>query len=209
MKAKKFTFGTSFDAPVQPKKAPPVTFSEQQLRDAEDAAFLRGKEAGYAQAMADIAERTANACAALANGVAQLMSAEAERHKRLETEAVDIALAIGRKLAPALMAAEPLSEIRKVVSDCLALAQREARLLVRVAEDLTDSVKHACDAAAQAQGFMGKLVILGDPALHGSDCRVEWADGGCERNTASIDREIGEIIARYVKSRRPLTESDN
>src|SRR5690606_24602238 len=53
MKAKKFTFGTSFDAPAQPKKAPPVTFSEQQLRDAEDAAFLRGKEAGYAQAMAD------------------------------------------------------------------------------------------------------------------------------------------------------------
>lgn len=207
VKAIKFTFGTSFDAPAQAKKAPPVTFSEHQMMDAEAAAFAKGKEAGHAQAMADIAERTAATCAALADAVTHLMTAEASRHAQTQIEAVNMALAIARKLAPALIAAEPLAEISRVVGNCLSLGHREARILVRVAEELTDSVKHACDTAAQGQGFMGKLVILGDPALHASDCRVEWADGGCERDSASLDQEIDQIIARYIEARRPVAGS--
>lgn len=208
MKASKFTFGASFDAPVQPKKTAAPTFSEQQLKDAEAAAFAEGKAVGYGEAMADITERTAAACANLSNGIAELLAAEAKRREMAQAQAAEIALAIGRKLAPALLAAAPLVEVRQVVADCLALAYGEERLLVRVAEDLVDDVRTACEAVAQSQGFMGKLMILGDPQCRGSDCRVEWADGGCERNEAAIDQEINQIIARYIEGRRRNADAD-
>ena len=48
---------------------------------------------------------------------------------------------------------------------------------------------------AASTGFPGKLVILGDESLAGSDCRVEWADGGAERDTARTWQEIEAAVA--------------
>ena len=39
-----------------------------------------------------------------------------------------------------------------------------------------------------------------------SDCRVEWADGGINRNQAATDTAIGEAVARYVSARRGLAD---
>ena len=51
---------------------------------------------------------------------------------------------------------------------------------------------------AASLGFPGKLIILVDDELGQSDCRVEWADGGAERDTARTWREIEATLDRAM-----------
>ena len=52
---------------------------------------------------------------------------------------------------------------------------------------------------ARAHGFEGRLVVLGEPGIAVGDCRIEWADGGVNRDNAATDAAIGEAVARYVE----------
>ena len=45
-------------------------------------------------------------------------------------------------------------------------------------------------------GYEGKIVLIAEEALLPGDARVEWADGGAERDSARLWRQIDEIVAR-------------
>jgi flagellar assembly protein FliH len=73
---------------------------------------------------------------------------------------------------------------------------------VRVNEGLYAAVREKIDDIARAQGFGGRLVVLGEPGIAVGDCRIEWADGGVNRDTGVAERAIGEAVARYISARR-------
>jgi flagellar assembly protein FliH len=50
-------------------------------------------------------------------------------------------------------------------------------------------------------------VILGEPSVGAGDCRIEWADGGVNRDITAADAAIGEAVARYVSARRSLADT--
>ena len=66
--------------------------------------------------------------------------------------------------------------------------------------------------AAQA-GFEGKIVLLAQSDLQAGDVRVEWADGGAERDIGLLWREIDAIVERAVGAApaalRPATETSD
>ncbi len=113
---------------------------------------------------------------------------------------MDVAVAVARKLAPALIAREPLSEISALTSECLRHLNTAPHLVVRINDRLQDVARKELDAIAQARGFAGRLVILGEPDLPPGDCRIEWADGGIVRSRAD-DR------SPHRRSRPPLSQS--
>ena len=39
------------------------------------------------------------------------------------------------------------------------------------------------------------------PDIALGDCRIEWADGGVNRDNAAAEAAIGEAVARYVSAR--------
>ncbi|HVG52362.1 MAG TPA: FliH/SctL family protein, partial [Xanthobacteraceae bacterium] len=121
---------------------------------------------------------------------------------KLAAEAVEVAVAVARKLTPALLAREPLSEITALASECLRHLNTAPHLVVRVNDGLQDTARKELDAIAHARGFSGRLVILGEPNLPPGDCRIEWADGGVVRSRAEIDALIDELVRRYLTSRR-------
>ena len=59
------------------------------------------------------------------------------------------------------------------------------------------------DDIARAHGFPG-LVVLGEPSVAVGDCRIEWADGGINRDAGLADGAIGEAVARYISARRSV-----
>jgi flagellar assembly protein FliH len=65
-----------------------------------------------------------------------------------------------------------------------------------------DALRERIADLARAAGFGGQVVLLGDPALQGSDARIEWAHGGAERNVLSLQSSIDEAVARFISSRR-------
>ena len=75
---------------------------------------------------------------------------------------------------------------------------------MRVNDGLYAATREKLDAVAHARGFEGRLVVLAEPGIAMGDCRIEWADGGVNRDSAAADAAIGEAVARYVSARRSV-----
>ena len=57
----------------------------------------------------------------------------------METEAVDVAVAVARKLCSELIAAEPLGEITALVKDCFSHLVSTPHLVVRINDSLYET----------------------------------------------------------------------
>jgi flagellar assembly protein FliH len=120
---------------------------------------------------------------------------------RMETEAVDVAVAVARKLCTELIAREPLGEITGLVSDCFSHLVSTPHLVVRINDSLYEAARDKIERLAQQAGFEGRLVILAEPEIATGDCRIEWADGGVVLERAAIEAKINELVGRYIASR--------
>ena len=68
---------------------------------------------------------------------------------------------------------------------------------MRVNDSLYAAAREKLDDIARAHGFEGKLVVLGEPSVGVGDCRIEWADGG-------VNREASRGRRRHRRSGYPL-----
>jgi flagellar assembly protein FliH len=57
------------------------------------------------------------------------------------------------------------------------------------------------------QGLLEFVKSLGDPGIGAGDCRIEWADGGVNRDAAAANAAIGEAVARYIGARRSMADA--
>jgi len=119
----------------------------------------------------------------------------------METEAVDVAVAVARKLCSELMSGEPLAEITALVSDCFSHLVSTPHLVVRINDSLYEAARDKIERQAAQSGFEGRLVILAEPEIATGDCRIEWADGGVVLERVTIEAKINELVGRYLASR--------
>ena len=195
----KFMFETSFEGPeVDPPGAAKTpraqTFTEEELAAARELARAEGLAEGLEQARKEFDVSTN---AALGEIARQLTSAQYTADK-LRSESLALALTVARKLAPALMAREPMAEIEAFIGECLADVVDEPRVVVRVNEALLANMAEWVDELTAANGFHGKIVVIAEESLAGSDCRIEWADGGADRCGEHLESEIDAAVARYL-----------
>ncbi len=172
--------------------------SGKALAAAESEAFKRGQVAGETEANARIERRLAAVIGQSAERMGDLAKKFATLESRLETEAVEVAVAIARKLAPALIALEPVTEIEALVIDVLSHVRSAPHVVVRVAEDLLEPAGSRLKQIADQRGFANRLVLLPAPELKSDEVRIEWADGGVERDRAAIEARITEAVSRYL-----------
>jgi flagellar assembly protein FliH len=204
--ARKFLFDLSFDAPATkeepapavPEAAPEPTFTAAELEAARAAGFVEGRSAGLAEASARDSGRAAAALERIAAGVGTLLEHRIEAVQAIETEAVELVLNLARKVLPEVSKRLAFEELGGLVRGCLEDAIEEPRLVVRVPDALFDAAKESLGAMASAAGYAGKLVILADPALGPDDARIEWADGGAQRDMARFWAEIDAAAQRAV-----------
>jgi flagellar assembly protein FliH len=185
-------------------RTPTVALAEHALKlaEAETAAHRRGYAEGQADAKAAADRRIADALERIATGLGQAAGALQAVETRLECEAVEVAVAVARKLAPALIAREPFAEIAALASDCFRQLVASPHIAVRVNDALYDITRQKLDDIVRARGIEGRLVVLAEPGIAAGDCRIEWADGGINRDNAAADAAIGEAVAGYLSARR-------
>ncbi len=199
---RKFLFDTDFGGPVDGK--PTIALAEHALKLAEAEAAARRR--GYADAQRDAevesGGRMADALERVAAGLAVANRALEAIESRLECEAVEVAVAVARKLAPALIAREPFAEISALASECFRQLIAAPHIAVRVNDTLYAVAKEKLDDIVRARSFEGRLVVLAEPNIAPGDCRIEWADGGINRDSAAADAAIGAAVEGYVSARR-------
>jgi len=202
---RKFLFDTDFAGAADRKPAEPViALAEHALKvaEAEAAAHCKGYADAQRDAQVETGRRMADALEQIAAGLVVANGALAAIETRLECEAVEVAVAVARKLAPTLIAREPFAEISALAGECFRQLVAAPHLVVRVNDALYALAKEELDEIARARSFEGRLVVLAEPDIALGDCRVEWADGGINRDSAAAETAIGTAVDGYVSARR-------
>ena len=76
----------------------------------------------------------------------------------------------------------------------------EPRVAIRIADPMIEPLQAHIDQLIAQTGFEGQVALLAEPSLTGTDCRVEWADGGTERDLESLQHRVEDAVARYCAS---------
>jgi flagellar assembly protein FliH len=198
----KFLFDLDFSEPDKSRERP-ATQAEiaQKIASAEARAYRDGYEAGQREAKAESDRRVALALEQIGTGIKAIEARFCGIETRMETEAVDVAVAVARKLCSELLLREPLGEITGLVSNCFSHLVSTPHLVVRVNDSLYDTARDHVERLAKQSGFDGRIVILAEPEIETGDCRIEWADGGVVLERAAIEAKIDELVRRYIASR--------
>jgi flagellar assembly protein FliH len=150
-------------------------------------------KAGQVRAQEALAAGAQDAVAALQN----ILARTSQDIEQIRAEAAAIALAAAKKLARAALSTLPQAEIENALRDAMHQALGEPRIVLRAAPGVADAIAARLSEIAHDEGFDGRVQISGDPALKGSDCRIEWRGGGAERSEQAIENTLQEIVARH------------
>jgi len=177
---------------------PPPTFTEEDLQLVRESAFEEGRRSGLEEAAASAERHLADAMTALTNGLAGLREAEAQSADEAQRVAARVAMAVLRKVLPAACETNAFEEVVKTVLDCFSHVLDEPRIIVRVVADLVEPVRERLEGQAAQHGFEGRVVVQADPRLPPGDCRVEWTDGGAERDQVRLIADIEAAVERAL-----------
>jgi len=197
----KFLFDMDFSAPDKMREhaATPLEIA-QKIASAEARAYRDGYDAALREAKVESDRRVALALEEIGIAFRGIAARFSGVETRMETEAVDVAVAVARKLCSELIAREPLGEVTALVSDCFAQLVSTPHLVVRINDTLYEAAHDRIERLAKQSGFAGRLVILAEPEIESGDCRIEWADGGVVLERAAIEAKINELVGRYIAS---------
>lgn len=225
--ARKFTFDINFDDPLEDfmragdsdastildepeiepepviediiEESPPETFyTEEDLQLARDEAYVTGHTDALSEAGAASQRAAAEAMGSIVSHLAGLAPQIAKSTAEISQLATHVAMEVCRTLLPNSAEDYAASEIAALVESLIPELTREPRLTVRVHSKLVEILRPRIDAAAHQAGFEGRIVVLEDPRMQASDARVEWADGGAERNTSRLWADIEALLNRNV-----------
>ncbi len=226
---RKFEFDLSFDAPhvrpappepepepiaepepepvFEPEEPPPPpepVFSMADLESAQKNAWEEGFSVGEQAALARIEQRRAEAIAQLIIEIQRSYTTQRHAINQIEAQATSLAQHVIARLFPALTARVGIDEIGHLIREIFSEAIQEPRLVVRVVPDLLETIQEIVAETARQSGFDGKYLVLADPALSHSDCRIDWGDGGVERAPkailATLDAAIARSLAHFEQS---------
>ena len=178
----------------EPPPPPPPTFSEEELMLARQQAHDQGREAGLQEAQATLEQMTGMALATAAHHLQSLGVAQAADTEQVTQMAAAVAVTLVRKLHPEFTRLYGLAEIEGAVVDCLANLDRTPKVTLKVAPALLETVREKAEGLAERASFDGKLLVAADPSLAPGDCRVEWGDGGAERDQEAAWAHIDQAV---------------
>ena len=198
----KFLFDDDFGSTskVETPSEPTVLLAEHAaaLRQADEAAYLRGVADGRRQAESDETARLAASLQRLALQFADASETFGNVTAEAERQAAVLAVSFARKLAAGLVARQPLVEIETLARSVFAHLRATPHAVVRVQSEMVEAVKPRLNAIARETGFSGTIVVLGETDMRVGDARVEWADGGATRDGAALDKTLDTIVSRYL-----------
>ena len=152
----------------------------------------------------DAAEiRAADALNVIGERLSEVFRIHEQANAETVRGAIAVAAAIARKLFPDLDRRNQLGEVEAIVRTSMDRTMAVPRIVVHVNDSLTDDLSARIAVLRSETDFAGELVVAGDPNLQDGDCRIEWKDGGAERDTNALWQEIDEIIKNNLGADEP------
>jgi flagellar assembly protein FliH len=194
----KYTFDQAFDGGAKNRYDEDVANLRTELDVVRQSSFSEGIADGRKQVQDEIEAATLETLNSIAASAQELMTHQHDLEARLKQEMVQLSYAIASKLAPSLIRQQPLTEIEGLIEECLSMALKEPRIVIRVSPDLLDGISKKIETLKKASTFSGDIILIDDASLSFQDCRVEWPDGGLERKFMDIQLQVQDAVQRFV-----------
>ena len=206
----KFDFATVFtpgaphpdDDPhalVDPADVP--VYSQNQM----DAALAEARNEGSStatEAAAQNADAVANQVLAQINEqFGRLGTFQDSIVTAIHSEAVELSLMIGQKLARSLMMREPKAEVESLILELLQQHSEVGgtpKIVVRVHPVVAPDIQARIESLKNNVAFTGEVTVLAAEGFGPTDCSVEWADGGAVRNLKQLEEDVTQSVKRYL-----------
>lgn len=195
--------GDSMSVEVDVPPEPPPMFSEEELSMARDMAFEDGRRHGFMEGAEAAGIHATSAIDAMSKGLDFLSAQQAEANAQIQKDAVRLTMAILRRMLPATAAKYAFDEVTHMVEEVVSHVLDEPRIIVRVVESLVESVRERMTEVALSHGFEGRVVVQADARVELGDVRVEWTNGGAERDMGRLMAEVEAIVERGVTAPPP------
>jgi len=212
--AEKFMFDLTFDNEVevslQTEQADEIatveeeleiiapTFSEEEVEIARQQGFEAGKEEGLAATLEVLTRQINETLLKADEKLLAAFQTQDSVNQELSRAAHSLAMGICKKMMPAMAKQHSFDEVEKVIEEVFAKAIEEPRITLSVHSDIAEAVEVRVSELAKEKGYEGRFFVRADEALEASDCRIDWANGGSERNTQELWANITTIVARNI-----------
>jgi flagellar assembly protein FliH len=171
-----------------------------------DTLSARAREQGMKAGQVRAAEQQAQEIAKLVDTLRDVAHRSSRAIEDVREEAAQLALAAAHKLAAAAVDALPAADVEEALRHALHQALGEPRIVLHASPVVAELLKPRLAEIALEEGFEGRVVVSGETAMHGADCRIEWRGGGAERSADAIQNAIAELIARRFSHSSSPTE---
>ena len=182
---------------------PPDLYTAAQLDATREEGFLKGHTAALEEERASTARATAKALKGIADALDHLDAEQRAFHAELEKSATRLALAMVRRMLPAAAETSAVPEIERLMATTLPNVLDQPRLIVRVHGSLAEAIRKTVGPLQDDHAFEGRITVRPDNDLPVGDCRLEWGDGGIERDTVRLWSDIEAAVARHLDETVP------
>lgn len=193
--------------PVPPPPPPPPTYSEDDLKAAEQKGYQRGFAEGMEDGKRQLDQQQAELQAQLQEHMEHFTKAVkplfADYRKMVtgtRRQVPEIALAAARKVAGQALEDNAAAVIEEMALAAYQKLLHEPRITITLHESMADMLQGKLEALTAKLQTHNDIVILRDPDMPTSDCRIEWAKGEMERNTDQIWGKLEQAITNLSLS---------
>lgn len=137
---------------------------------------------------------------------ATILSTLIDERTAIRGEAVELAAAVSKKLAGALLERAPEEAVANLLGDAVDYLRDAPRIVVRVAPELVEDLTTRLSEVAVRAGFEGQLAVMPEPGLVGADCKIDWAKGGIEHDAGASHEAIDKSIQEFLVAARLVDE---
>ncbi len=223
--AEKFMFDYSFDnepevqleseaAPEQPEEAAeeePIvpTFSEEDIEIARQQSFDAGKQEGLAATTETLAKQMNVTLALIDQKLTEAFGAQDAANEELARSALSVAKGICGKMLPTMAEKNAFDEVERVITEVFSKLVDHPSATISVHTSLLEAIEQRVKELSESKGYQGKIIFRADDTMAPDDCKVEWYNGGSERDSQAIWQEISTIIDRNINGTpTPWNEPD-
>ena len=172
-----------------------ITFTEEEVAEKVKNAEQEAFEKGYKAAQESIEQNTKELLETINTKLIAIIANSNKAEEKAEHEVFTLAKAVVDKLVPGLNDEYATEIVNKFIKDNFNSFKNESKLSFYIHPDIISYVQETIAKLANSYDFEGKISLHKDAGLGKADCRIEWENGGVERNSAELSERVKDLLA--------------
>ena len=171
-----------------------ITFTEEEVAEKENKARTEGYEAGYQKAKSEQLEEQNRLLSEINNRLMMLSADMSSQTKDVDNQVIALSRDVIHKLVPVLAKSQAEKLVKAFLEKNFAQFKNENKLAFYFHPQALSFVQEEIARLANIHDYEGKISLHKDETMQLSDCRVEWENGGVERNSAQMLNKADKIF---------------